>query len=203
MNSISLNLINRSEELNDPRIVIYQKNSASSSELAVAWKVVQHLGRGSTHPFVYEMSTQVGASDSFGNFTPKFLATPGQSFKLVRTASGDELTADDRTAENHEIDVYNELPKGAIMAYIYRSSSIVAEAGMVNPGDKASFKFNPSIYVCINDDVEEGAVFAIDDRMLPYEVALLGIASADIVMRGGGQVPITFSLENVVLAVTK
>ena len=92
INTIKLNLINQSNDVNNSSVVIFQKNTATDfDELAIAWQVIQNLGREDNHPFEYPQQSEVSASDSFGNYTPKLDAEPGQSFEMVRDRSGDVL----------------------------------------------------------------------------------------------------------------
>ncbi|WP_430984467.1 hypothetical protein, partial [Escherichia coli] len=68
------------------------------------------------------------------------------------------------------------------------------------------FQLKPSLWVGTASAVSEGQ--AIDPQMLSTvktELSLLGLASADIVMSGGGggdatSTPFRFSLQNVVMA---
>jgi hypothetical protein len=74
---IQLNFVNQSADSNNSQIVIFQKNVAAGyGELAVAWKVIQFCGFGDNHPFVYPMTMEVSASDSYGNYTPRLNAQP-------------------------------------------------------------------------------------------------------------------------------
>ena len=73
------------------------------------------------------------------------------------------------------------------------------------PGQKAVFAFKPTIFIGVVSEVAEGDVMdsaVISD--INTEISLLGIASADIVMTGGGTgpdaVPFAFNLENVQMA---
>ena len=72
MKAIKLNFINRSNDVNNSSVVIFQKNVATSfEELAVAWKVVKNLGMGDYHPFEYTYGLQVSSKDSAGSFFVK------------------------------------------------------------------------------------------------------------------------------------
>jgi len=102
--AINLNFINQSNDLNNSEIVIFQKNVATDfDELAVAWKVIQYCGQGDNHPFTFPMSMYVGASDSYGNYTPQMKAQNGELFKMALTASGDQLVAAGSLREDHQV----------------------------------------------------------------------------------------------------
>lgn len=204
--AINLNFINQSNDLNNSQIVIFQKNVATDfDELAVAWKVIQYCGQGDNHPFVFPMSMYVGASDSYGNFTPQMKAQNGELFKMALTASGDQLVAGGGGTSPNEVQLLNALPKGAINASIYKDGKLLAIKTSIAPQQKAVFQFKPSIWIGVASQVEQGEVMnSAIISSVNTEISLLGIASADIVMTGGGPGPnsqsFAFNLDNVIMA---
>jgi hypothetical protein len=202
---VKLNFINQSNDLGNSEIVIFQKNVATSfDELTVAWKVIRYCGQGDNHPFRFPMDMYVGASDSYGNYTPQLKAQNGQLFKMTPTSSGDQLAAAGAGTSPKEVQVLNALPKGAINASIYKDGRLLATKTMIAPQQKAVFQFKPTLWIGAVLQVEEGEVMnsAIISR-INTEISLLGIASADIVMTGGGPGPnarpIAFNLDNMVM----
>lgn len=202
---VLLNFINESNDSNHSQVVIFQKNVADNfGELAVAWKVIQNCGQGDNHPFVFPMSMQVGASDSYGNYTPQLDAQDGQMFQMALTTSGDRLVPAGAGTSSREVQVLNSMPKGAIHANCYKDGKLLAARTSLAPQQKAVFAFKPSIWIGVASQVEQGQVMnsAILSN-IHTELSLLGIASADIVMSGGGpdahSTPLSFSLENVVM----
>jgi hypothetical protein len=200
---VQLNFINNSNDTNNSTVVIFQKNVATDfDELAVAWQVIQYCGQGDNHPFTFPMRMQVGASDSYGNYTPQLDAQYGQLFQMILTTSGDKLTSAGSSTSSKEVQVLNSLPKGAINASIYKSGRLLAVKTSIAPQQKAVFEFKPTIWIGVASQVVQGQVMnsAIISN-INTEISLLGIASADIVMTGGGSgpnaKPFQFSLENV------
>jgi hypothetical protein len=203
---IQLNFINQSNDLNNSQIVIFQKNVATNfDELAVAWQVIKNCGQGDNHPFVFPMGMTVGASDSDGNYTPQLAAQNGQLFHVALTPSGDTLSFAGPGTSSSEVQVRNDLLKGAINASIYKNGSLLATKTSIAPQQKAVFQFKPTIWIGAVSQVVKGQVMnsAIMSDV-NTEISLLGIASADIVMTGGGpgagSTPFSFTLENVVMA---
>lgn len=204
MNAIKLNFINRSNDTNNSQVVIFQKNIAEGfEELPVAWIVIQNCGQSDNHPFTYPMNLQVSASDSYGNFTPQLTAYDSQAFDMIKSNSGDILQLSTTPASNpNEIEVRNQLVVGAINAYCYRDGKLLATKTGLAPGQKAVFEFQPVIYIGVFSQILEGDVMnsAIISQV-NTEINLLGIASADIVMTGGGpgesSTPFNFTLENI------
>ena len=206
MDAIKLNFINQSNDANNSDVVIFQKNVASTyDELAVAWQVIKYCGQGDNHPFNWPIASSVAASDSWGNYTAQQPAQAGQLFKMVLTPSGDQLQAAGPGSSPSEIQLANELPKGAINANVYKDGKLLATKTNVVPGQKAVFQFKPTIWIGVASQVEQGQV--INDAIISTvntELSLLGIASADIVMTGGGpgpsSQPFQFTLQNVQMA---
>ncbi|HEY5720744.1 MAG TPA: hypothetical protein VIT45_00325 [Allosphingosinicella sp.] len=205
---IQLNFINQSNDANNSQIVIFQKNVATGyyDDSAVAWKVIQQCGPGDNHPFVYPATMQVTTSDSFGNYEPRLDAQPGDAFQVALTGSDETLGKASAPANNPtEMQVLNNLPRDAINAHIYRDGMLLASRTSLAPGQMAAFKFKPTIWIGAVSQVVQGQVMnsAIVEQV-NTEFSLLGIASADIVMTGGGpgenSTPLQFSLQNVVLA---
>lgn len=206
MSSIKLNFINLSNDANNSKIVIFQKNEVPAfSEIALAWKVINNCGAGDNHPFEFPLDMQLAASDSWGNYTPQMPASPGDSFEMIRTSSGDQLVTCGHSNSVVEVEVKNNLNAGSINAWIYKGGTKLAVKTNVVPGQMAAFVFKPCIYIGVVSQVEEGQV--MDSAILSQvntQFSLLGIASADIVLTGGGSgsgsQPFRFSLRNVQMA---
>jgi len=202
---IQLNFINHSNDANNSSVVIFQKNVTTNfDELAVAWTVIQNCGVGDNHPFVFPMTMSVGASDSYGNFTPQLAAQSGQLFQMSQTASGDELGYVGPGTSPTEIQIRNGLAKGAINANIYKSGKLLATKTSIAPQQKARFAFKPTLWIGVCEEVVQGQVMnsaILSD--INTELSLLGIASADIVMTGGGpgpnSTPFQFTFANIVM----
>jgi len=203
---IQLNFINQSNDTNNSEVVVFQKNVATDfDELAIAWQVIQNCGMGDNHPFAFPMTMEVGAADSWGNYTPRMTAQNGQLFAVQLTASGDQLVQSGTGTSPSEVQVLNGLPKGAINANIYKAGKLLAAKTSIAPQQKAVFQFKPTIWIGVASEIEEGQVMnsAIISN-INTEISLLGIASADIVMTGGGpgsnSTPFQFTLSNVVMS---
>ena len=208
MSDIKLNLINHSNDQNNSEIVFFQKNVAASfGELSIAWRVVKNLGQGWEHVFVYPLTFKVSARDGYGNqITSPLDAENGQSFSVIKDASGDVLKLDSTPAgSSKEVDIKNSLPNSSVEAQIYKDGKLLASKTSVPPSQKAVFQFLPKLYVGVASQVVEGQV--IDSAIISTintELNLDGIASADIIMTGGGTgkdaTAFEFHLENIVEA---
>jgi hypothetical protein len=203
---IQLNFINQSADANNSQIVIFQKNLATGYEdIAVAWKVIQYCGFGENHPFTCPTTMQVSVSDSYGNYQPKLHAQPGDAFQVSLTGSGDTLTRSGKPNYPTEVQVDNNLPQDAISATIFKDGTLLAIKRGIAPGQMAAFAFKPTIWIGAVSQVMQGQVMdsAIVENV-NTELSLLGLASADIVMTGGGpglnSQPFAFTLQNIVKA---
>ena len=167
--------------------------------------MIQNCGQGDNHPFTYAMTNQVAAGDSWGNYTPRLAATPGDLFHMHRSSSGDVLAFSGPASAPTEIQVRNDLTQGAISAMVYNAGKVAAMRTGIAPGQKAVFQFKPTIWIGVVSQITEGEVMnSAVVSSIDTEISLLGIASADIVMTGGGAGPsatlFVFSLENVTYA---
>lgn len=200
---IQLNFINNSNDANNSEIVIFQKNVATNfDELAVAWQVIRYCGQGDNHPFTFPMQMQVGASDSYGNYTPQLDAQKGQMFEMALTPSGNRLVPAGPATRSTEVQVLNSLENGAINASICKNGKLLAIKTSIAPQQKAAFQFKPTIWIGVASQIVQGQVMnSAIVSSITTELSLLSIASADIVMTGGGPgpnaKPFAFNLENV------
>jgi len=223
---INLNFINQSNDSGNSNVVVFQKNEATSfdalsdapsgvifqkraapgfGELAIAWQVIRNCVQGGNHPFVFPESICVSAADSYGNFTPQLPAQSGQLFEMVQTSSGDQLKLAGSATSPSEVHVRNAMPQGAVDANIHRGGLLLATKTALAPQQKAAFQFKPTIWIGVVPQIVEGQV--MNSAILSQvntELSLLGVASADIVMTGGGpgpsSTPFRFALANVVTA---
>lgn len=204
--SIKLNFINRSNDVQNSDVVIFAQNVATGfDELAVAWTVIRYCGQGENHPFTYPLDQTISAGDSWGNYSAQLIARPGERFVMTRTASGDQLTVQGPASSPQEIQLFNDLSQGAVSANIFKAGRLFATRTGIAPGQMAVFEFKPTIWIGVASQIEEGAVMhAAIVSQVNTELSLLGIASADIVMTGGGAgpnaTPFVFTLQNVVMA---
>lgn len=202
---VRLNFINHSNDANNSQVVIFSKNAQGLDELAVAWQVIRNCGQGWNHPFVYPAAVSVGVSDSDGNFSPTLMAEQGQRFAVERDASGDRLTLTGAASSPAEIQIVNNLNQGAVNALVFRAGKPYAIKSSVAPGQMAAFQFRPTIWIGVVSQVEEGDVIntAVMSQ-INTEISLFGLASADIVMTGGGpgrnSTPFMFTLQNAIMA---
>ena len=203
-NEIRLNFINQSNDADNSEVVIFSKNTSGMSELPVAWQVIRNCGQGWNHPFVYPLAVSVGVSDSDGNFSPTLPAENGQSFAVERGPSGDRLIPSGQADNPFVVQIVNNLNQGAVNALIFRAGKPYAIKTAVAPRQMAVFQFRPTIWIGVVSQIEEGDVIntAVMSQ-IDTEISLFGIASADIVMTGGGpgrnSTPFMFTLQNIVM----
>jgi hypothetical protein len=202
---IQLNFVNRSHAQDASRIVIFTRNALGGiDEMPVAWRVIDS-GPGEAVRFAYPQASMVEANDEAGQRTPLYDAQPGQLFAMQRAATGGyELVRVGAASNPGEIQVLNGLDAGLIGASIYKDGRLLATRQSVSPKQKAVFAFKPVLWIGAvpQAQAQEGGVIhpALQPR-IDTQLSLQGIASADIVMTGGGTgpaaAPLRFALENV------
>jgi hypothetical protein len=202
---IKLRFVNKSSDGNKSEVVIYQKSVLTNmASLSVAWKVIRYCGRDCTHPFVYPDGYEVAITDEYGNFSPRLPATNGQMLSLVSTPTGHRrLRYTGPASASTELDVLNAMSQGAVNVCIFKDGRLMGMKTSVSPGQKAVFQYTPALWIGVCSEVVQGE--PISSAILSdvnTEISLIGIASADIVMTGGGpgegSTPYEFNLENIV-----
>lgn len=205
MKQIDLTYINKSEESDNISVIILQKNYAAAiDEFAVAWKVIKNCGYGMYHPFSYSLDLELNAVDSYGNHMSRVTAEPGQQFQVANFGRSTLLRYKGPAWSPVEIELANNLPKGAISANVYRSGQLVVTKTSMPPGQKAVFVLKPIIFIgTVSQVVREGEI--ITSAVISQantELSLTGIKSASIVMTGGGSgpnsTPYKFDLQDIV-----
>ena len=182
-----LRLINHSNDSNNDEVVIFQGNvSEDLRELHIAWQVIRNLGVGDSHPFTYPIASTVAASDSFGNTTTPMDASPGAAFEMIRKRSGDVLEYAGQSTNPDEIEVRNNLERGAISALVFKSGKLLLSQTGIVPLQKAVFEIEPIISVGVASQVVEGvSVSSAVLSQVNTQFDLMGVKSAGIIMTGG------------------
>ncbi|MDJ0835822.1 MAG: hypothetical protein QNK37_04850 [Acidobacteriota bacterium] len=145
----------------------------------------------------------MSAGDSYGNYTPHLPATSGDAFHVYADPSGNRLKYKGPAQSCQEIELANDLKRGAISANVFKDDRLFAHQSAIAPGQKAVFVFKPMLVVAVvNNVVKEGNQMVSAVMSQKTELSLLGVRSADIVLTGGGAdnkaTPFKFQLENVV-----
>lgn len=201
---IKLRFFNHSIDGNTSEVVIYQKNLTTSiASLSMAWKVIHYCGRDCYHPFVYPDSYEVAVADGNGSFSPRMQAQNGQRLQLLSTPTGSRrLSLAGNASASNELELLN-MSRGAIDVHVFNDGRIIGIETSVVPGQKAVFQYKPALWVTVASQVIEGmAISSAVMSNVATEISLIGIASADVVMTGGGpgeySTPYQFKLENTV-----
>ena len=191
---IKLNFINRSNDTNNSQVVIFAKNAGMANDFhTLAWRVIDNCGPGDNHPFVYPMQVTVAVSDSEGTFTPQLPARPGHRYTMSRTEDGDQL-ADSGATGGSGVEIENALQE-PIEVYFYRDGRAFLRTS-IPPTVVDMLQFEPIIRINAASKITEGQILATNT-----ELSLLGIGSADIVMKDGGpgnEGLFVFSFDNIV-----
>lgn len=202
---IKLRFVNQSRDGNRSEVVMYQKNLvANMASLAMAWKVIRFCGRDCFHPVLYPTGFEVGVADEHGNFSPRVAAENGHLLRLQATPSGSRrLVRAGAAGGSQEVEVLNDLSQGAVNVCIFRDGRMVGAKTAVAPGQKAVFQYPPVLWIGVASQPVQGtAISSAVMSSASTELSLVGIASADIVMSGGGpgegSTPYEFNLDHIV-----
>ncbi|AJY10630.1 hypothetical protein K6W16_01310 [Burkholderia dolosa] len=204
---IRLRFVNRSNDCGNSEVVLFQRDVIPDLDtFAVAWKVIRYCGRDCFHPFVYSTDIDVALGDEHGNFSPRVAAPAGTRFAVDAHPTGRGRLVPDRAgASGGDIEVVNRMTRGAVNVNAFSAGRLIAVKEAVAPGQKAVFRFTPTLWIGVASQVQESrALHAAVLSSVNTQLPLAGIAAADIVMTGGGTgadaQPFAFALERVVRA---
>jgi len=203
---ITLNFINRSDDAGNSQILIFGKNPETSLDaIAQAWAVIPAGAPNMSHALLYPAETGLTVQDSYGNFTPMQPAAPGQHFRFVAGEEGGAVEPAIAAGPADQITLANDLIQGSVNACLYKGKHLYLCERHVLPGQTAAFRLKPVIWVGVASGSDSGA--GSGSATLSSDatkISLLGLASADVVMTGGGTgpnaEPLLFTLENIVTA---
>lgn len=199
--NIDLTFINQSNELNNPDVVLFQKNIApGAADNAIAWTVIKNCGRGWSRRIKYPMQFDVAVQDAWGNVSALMPALPCQKWHVASHPSGEVLALDTGPASGFgQVEIRNGFMRGAVHAQVYKDGKLLAAQHNLVPQQTAVFEFKPTIWIGVVSQIEEGeAMSSAILSGISTEISLLGIAKANLIMTGGGvgvtAMPFNFTL---------
>jgi hypothetical protein len=195
---VQLNIVNESEDQDDQTWVLFRVNQASQGGSAVAWEVVENLGEGDNHPIEVGMQYTVTVTDSMGNTSPQLVASNGQQFTASAGPAGDQLTPSP-SGRPGQVEVVNGLPESAVTATLFDGGRSIATVLGIAPAQTAVFRIEPTIWIAAVPAGQAEPGQTLDPALVAAATPLdlLGVASADLVITGGGT---TFTLQDIVTA---
>jgi hypothetical protein len=200
---VKLNFIDHSTGTTDSHVVIFARDaSAAAGSPAVAWKVI-HSRPGETHHFIFPLHCEVEVEYGAGQHTRRQQAEAGQRFTFTEVDGRPHLLESGAAATRKVVEIVNGLSQGAIDANVYRGGRLFATRRGIAPKHDAVFSIEPTLRVGAVQHVHEGSIMNLAVlTSVNTELSLLGIASADIVMTGGGpgrsSMPFQFNLQKLV-----
>lgn len=200
--TITLNFVNRSQRIAAADVVICQHNAAAGLRCnPVAWRVLRAVTPQAAQALELPQCFAVSVEDVTGQVTPPRPVIAGHVYAASASPSGTVLAEGEVDIENREnVTVPNHLQEGVIHATAHKGGHLIAMRTNVAPGEVAAFRFFDHVYVALSGRVQEGEVIsdAVASR-ITTRINLLGITSADVVLRDGAETdrfPV-FELENI------
>ncbi|MEM8963129.1 MAG: hypothetical protein AAGD38_16715 [Acidobacteriota bacterium] len=168
-------------------VILFQIDRQSPHRLPLVWRLIQHCGYECTHPFIFSSVLELMAFDSWGNcVVHEQLTTPSQvdlySGRIGGTTASVEPAA--RTV------VTNRKKEGTVHVFLARDGRAVTPWHTLAPDESTTFALDSTLAIVPWQGLrigEEVPPAVIDLARLPgYTFNLLGIASAQLLMLGGG-----------------
>lgn len=198
---VKLNFVNRSNDAGNVHVLVFgQPPSPELDGIGQAWRVIDNCGPGWSHPFTWPVAVTLGVVDPNGNVSPQLDIAEGQVAEVVAAPSGTQLRIAGQQGPSRAIALINQLPQGFVAATVFRDGQPYARASLA-PHTTVTLAFKPTIWIGAAARTEAGEANGGEAVSTLTEINLMGIASADIVMTGGGQgadaKPFVFTLANV------
>jgi hypothetical protein len=202
--NLQLRFVNLSGDGGVSNVVFFQKNGANATGSIIAWRVARNCGYRNYCCLPYNWETEIDMVDWNGNHCPRQAAAGDGVFHIVRKRYGKKLEAVRTEGHPTQVWVQNRLDTGAPHITLYRSGCVVARHENLIPGQWAKFDVEHWLHVVVMPCVKQGDDIAA--HLGSASIAkffLQGIASADIVMVGGGRgrdaQALRFMMTNVVM----
>ena len=159
---IKINFINKSNDMHNSNVVIFQKNVAEKfDEIAVAWKVIKNCGRGWQHSFQYPLEYAISSS----NIQMQLTAQHNHQYELLEENSRAILVSHADKGENNKGYTFvNNLPFEVVDADVYKDGTLIAKVPFVAPQQKAEIELsdNEICIAAVKFDTDEGNILPAD-----------------------------------------
>ncbi len=197
-----IKFFNRSNDRQNSSVAVVQAGLPLGT--TTAWRVIRNCAYGSFHPFSYPAEMSIQIKDKQGASSTKVPAVFGERFTVDRNAEdGLELTGSGSSANPHSIEIRSELAIETVEVKVFKDNRHLALFPDLEAGGAIDFSLSSTIAIGVVPRIRDSQVLGAAVLNNIYsEFSLDGLASADIVMRGGGgdgaARAFEFSLENIV-----
>lgn len=202
-NVVKITYVNKSVNQALPSIFVFTKNHLPSFNVytdAVAWKVIDLVGRGSSCEFYYPLNTQVGASWNDHTHRTQLLdAEMGKQFVVKEGNAGTVLEQDGVAPQTTAIEVANEVKvNNGMNAQLYKDGKLLMQKNVVAYGHKATFVLHPKIYWGTASEIQEGEFMssAVINSTHFFEQNLEGVTEATISLNGNAESGYYFKVDS-------
>jgi len=201
-NSINITYVNKSVNRDLPSVFIFTKNFMPSFNVytdAVAWKIIDLVGRGSSCAFEYPMETQVRASWNERSYKTRLLeASIGDQFIVKEDNTGIVLQKGSSASQTNGIDIVNHVKvSNGVSAQLYKDGKLLMQKNIVTHNQRATFILHPKIYWGIASEIQEGEFIssAVINSTHFFEQDLEGVTEATVSLNGNAETGYYFKVD--------
>lgn len=201
-NNIKITYVNKSVNKSLPSVFIFTKNQIPSFNTytdAVAWRVIDLVGRGSSCEFNYPLHTQVRALWNEHTCKTRLLeADIGTQFVVKEDNAGIVLTNDGSASQSNSIDVTSYVKVNGINVQLFKDGRLLMQKKIVAHNQRATFVFYPKIYWGIASEVQEGEFIssAVINSSHFFEQNLEGVTEATVSLNGNPEIGYYFKVDS-------
>ncbi len=186
--SINLNFINKTGEMGQAQLVIYQKQvNPDFNRRLIAWQVIEFSGQEGSNTITYTDRLEISILDPGGIHSPRYPVSPGFLYHVTRSEPGapHSLNYGGPATREGEIQILNSLNRGAMDICCHRSGSLLAKWHDLIPMQRAIFQFEPTLCIVIVPGGRVDAGEVLDEEILSHgvtELPLNGLKRVDLVL---------------------
>ncbi len=201
-NSIQITYVNKSVNRDLPSVFIFTKNFRPPFNVytdAVAWTIIDLVGRGSSCEFSYPIATEVRASANDGSHKTRPLSADiGDQFTIKQDNNGIILHADGSASQTTAIEVVNQANiDNGVNVQLYKDGKLLMQKHLTD-NQRATFVLHPKIYWGIASEIQEGEPLssAVINSTHFFEQNLEGVTEATISLNGNAETGYYFKVDS-------
>lgn len=194
-----LRIINESNIPELPQIGITQQNIANSpGKKPSFWRIYSGIEHNQPISFPFTSQFNFTGLDYRNHGTKSVFNVKGKALKMINEKGTKKVIVIGNASNPNQIEFTNGTHE-KVSGAVYRDYWHLATVGKIPPGRTGKFEFTETILLGMIPDYNSRLLVTDEEmELMKTSIDLTGVKSGDIVVRGGGEEPFTFSFENVI-----
>lgn len=200
-----LRIINQSKDQESGNFVMMQKNLLDDqASQPTFWHTYVELAPGADFPLQFDHQVELTGIDGKNYACRRLKGLKGKQVSYINDKGTKKLIVTGKAENPNRIEFINGMKEETVKAGIYRSGKRLSLIKDIRPREVVAFEFDSKILIGHIPEwkgypkIPYNLPGKVGTENIQTELDMEGIFSADIVIRGGGDEPYTYHLENVV-----